>query len=280
MLDRRRFLQILGAVLTASGAGKAVAAVSGPAIIVAPTGLGSMGKAYTFLTAPEIRFIEAATSRLIPQDDLGPGALEADVPYFIDQQLGGAYGQGARAYMAGPWGEESEFQGYQLPLTPAELYRVGIAATDRYSQETYGKDFADLEPAEQDGVLKGLEDISVDLRDVPAATFFTTLLRDTKDGFFSDPGLGGNRDMAGWRLIGYPGVAAVYNDFIFQDNIPYTVEPVSIRTVREGAVEVDHHGHAVHRFAKVEDIVKTTPLERKRVSEIGEGPSRGSNVIV
>jgi gluconate 2-dehydrogenase gamma chain len=261
MLDRRRFLQILAAAATMMSAGKGVVVGQQPAAGTVSPALGTLDKAYTFFTEPEVRFITAAVSRLIPADDLGPGALEADVPYFLDQQLAGRYGQGGRAYISGPWGAESPFQGYQLSLTPAELYRVGIQATNRYSQETYQKDFADLEPIQQDELLQGLQEMSVDLEDVPGATFFTVLLSDTKNGFFSDPSLGGNRDKVGWRLIGYPGVAAVYTDHIFTDNEPYHVEPVSISDVRTNTAALGEHGHAVHRMARQEDIVKTSPVK-------------------
>jgi gluconate 2-dehydrogenase gamma chain len=192
---------------------------------------------------------------------MGPGAAEAEVPYFLDQQLGGAYGQGGRAYIEGPWGSESEFQGYQLSLTPAELYRVGIMATNRYTQETFQKDFADLEPAQQDELLNGLQQMSVELQDIPGAIFFRVLLTDTKNGFFSDPSLGGNRDKVGWRLIAYPGVAAEYTDQVFLDNQPYQVEPVSIADVRSNTASLGAHGHAIHRMARQEDIVKTSPVK-------------------
>ena len=116
------------------------------------------------------------------------GALEADVPYFIDQQLAGDYGAGARFYNQGPFGATTLYQGYQLPLTPRQLYRAGIAATNRYCEARYGKRFAQLDAATQDDVLRGLEGIAgdVDLKDVPGATFFTQLLTDTRDGFFAD----------------------------------------------------------------------------------------------
>jgi gluconate 2-dehydrogenase gamma chain len=261
MLDRRRFLQILAAAVATTSAGKGVVVGQQAGAGAMPMAPGPLDKAYTFFTQPEIRFISAAVSRLIPADDLGPGALEADVPYFIDQQLAGRYGQGGRAYISGPWGAESQFQGYQLSLTPAELYRVGIMATNRYSQEKSQKDFADLEPAQQDELLKGLQEMSVDLGDVPGATFFTILLSDTKNGFFSDPSLGGNRDMVGWRLISFPGVAAVYTDQIFIDNEPYHVEPVSISSEQQKTAALGAHGHAVHRMARKEDIVKTSPVK-------------------
>ena len=87
---------------------------------------------YLFFNTDEAAFIEAAVARLIPADDRWPGALEAGVPNYIDKQLNGAWGAGERLYRNGPWQAGTPSQGYQLPFTPAELFRTAIAA-DRKS---------------------------------------------------------------------------------------------------------------------------------------------------
>jgi len=51
---------------------------------------------YMFLSQTEVAFLDAAVSHLIPKDELGPGAKEAGVTYFIDQQLFGGYGTMAK----------------------------------------------------------------------------------------------------------------------------------------------------------------------------------------
>jgi gluconate 2-dehydrogenase gamma chain len=159
MMDRRKLLTILGATLaTASTADSCFrSAFAAPAEAVRGSLPPNMTeRAYTFFTDTEVNFIKAAVARLIPADELGPGAVEAGVPYFIDQQLSGAYGAGAHFYNQGPFGSVP-FQGYQLPLSPAQLYRVGIAATDQYCQQTYGQLFAALDGAKQEDVLRGLQ---------------------------------------------------------------------------------------------------------------------------
>jgi gluconate 2-dehydrogenase gamma chain len=78
---------------------------------------------YQFFNAAEAQFIEAACERLIPADESGPGALGTGVPNYIDKQLGGAWGAGERLYRSGPWQPGTPTQGYQLPFTPAELFR-------------------------------------------------------------------------------------------------------------------------------------------------------------
>ena len=239
MMDRRNFLAILGATVAAAntpgawprpGSARAAEMMAGMA-----TGPAPAARAYTFFTDPEVAFVKAAVARLVPADELGPGGVEADVPFFIDQQLSGAYGAGARFYNQGPFGSETPFQGYQLPLSPSELYRVGIAATDGYCQETYGKRFAELDPTKQDEVLSGLQGIAtaVDLKDIPGTTFFTRLLGDTMDGFFADPAYGGNKDMIGWKLVGFPGVKADYSEALARHNQPYQAEPAGLRSLQE-----------------------------------------------
>lgn len=262
MMDRRRFLTLLSSAVATLASTEALVAVAKEAK------LGTLKKAYTFFTTAESEFIEAAVARLIPADALGPGALEADVPYFIDQQLAGDYGAGARFYNQGPFGPATPLQGYQLPLSPRQLYRAGIDATDGYCQEKHGKRFAELDGAKQDEVLQGLQSMAgdQDLADVPGATFFAHLLGDTKDGFFSDPAYGGNKDMVGWKLIGFPGVPAVYADWIGR-NEAYNVEPADIHGAKQAMAEHREHAHVhiVHRPAKV-----------ARVTVAPESPSDGN----
>src|SRR3954451_21561138 len=113
---------------------------------------------YQFFSPEEAKFIEAAVERLIPADELGPGAKEVGVPTFIDRQLAGEYGQAQRWYMLGPWRPGTETQGYQSRLTPAQLYRFAIKAIDGYVREREGgNSFAQLSPERQDALLGQLE---------------------------------------------------------------------------------------------------------------------------
>jgi gluconate 2-dehydrogenase gamma chain len=190
--------------------------------------LGSRPEAYAYLTAPEVAFVEAAVERLIPTDAHGPGAKQAGVAYYIDQQLAGRYGRGETMYTHGPWGTPLPTQGYQFRYTPAEVYRLGIVATNRYTQTKYRKTFDQLGASNQDEVLTGLEKGTITFDDVPAQTFFGFLLGDTVQGFFADPMYGGNRDKIGWKTVGFPGVGAVYVSTVDQHNKPYHVEPAGI----------------------------------------------------
>ena len=204
------------------------------------------GDAYLFFTAPEAAFVEVAVECLIPADELGPGAREAGVASFIDRQLAGAFGAADRTYRQGPWPEGTPEQGFQSRLTPRELYREAIAATNAHCRSQHGKDFGDLNGPQRDEVLRGLETGAIAFAAVSARLFFGLLWANTREGFFADPMYGGNRDKAGWRLVGFPGVAAAYIDEIEKHNVPYRVDPVSIGDIRQGRAEVDAHGHAIH----------------------------------
>ena len=79
-----------------------------------------------------------------------------------------------------------------------------------------------------------------------AQFFLNILLSNNIECFFADPVYGGNRDKAGWKLVGFPGVAAVYTTFIEKHNVPYKVQPVSIADITGRLAQVDEHGHPIH----------------------------------
>src|SRR5262245_25871007 len=114
---RRRFLKVLGALSALGRAPDALGRAAG-ATPVPPA------ETYAYLSPAEVQFLEAALARLIPADELGPGAKEAGVAVFIDRQLEGDFGTMAREYRLGPWAEGTPQQGYQSPLTPREIYRA------------------------------------------------------------------------------------------------------------------------------------------------------------
>ena len=192
---------------------------------------GASGTEFKFFTPPERAFIEAAVTRLIPNDDLGPGAVEANVPFFIDRQLAGQFGRGEHFYLGGPWPKGTPEQGYQSRYSPAQLYRAAIKAIDAYTAKTFGgKNFAALSEHDRDGVLKDLEAGKVELDDgVDAKTFFAMLLQNTKEGYFSDPIYGGNKDMAAWKMIGFPGAHYDYSEWVTRHGEKVPLESVSFK---------------------------------------------------
>ena len=180
---------------------------------------------YRFFNADEAAFVEAAVGRLIPADEEWGGALEAGVTTYMDLQLAGAWGAGERLYRSGPWQAGVPGQGYQLPLTPAELFRKALGALRRHAA---GAAFVKSSPSEQDKFLQRLEKGGVDLGGVPGDVFFDHLWQLTLEGFFGDPVYGGNRDMLSWRMIGFPGAYASYYDLVDRHGVKLDHAPMSL----------------------------------------------------
>jgi gluconate 2-dehydrogenase gamma chain len=221
-VTRRAFVTTLGA---ASAIPAALAAAADGS--TAKKSENSSKITYLFFNASEAAFVEAACERLIPSTDDGVGALEAGVPNYLDKQLGGAWGAGERLYRSGPWSAGSPSQGYQLPFTPAELFHNALRAIN-HKLESLGTPFPAMDAGRKDAFLKSLEAGAVDLNSVPSAVFFDMLLKMTVEGFFADPVYGGNRDMAAWRMIGFPGAYADYYDSIDQHGVKFIREPLSL----------------------------------------------------
>jgi gluconate 2-dehydrogenase gamma chain len=177
---------------------------------------GASGSGYAYFTPAEAAFIEAAVARLIPDDPVGPGAVEANVPFFLDRQLAGSFGRGDHFYLGGPWPKGTPEQGYQSRFNPAQLYRAAIAAIDQYAGANLGSaTFAKLAAADQDKMLKEMESGAIKLDGgVDAKAFFAMFLQNTKEGYFSDPIYGGNKDMGAWKMIGFPGAHYDYKDWV------------------------------------------------------------------
>lgn len=180
-----------------------------------------------YLEPVEWAFVMAATARIIPSDGDGPGAHETRVPVFIDRQLAGDFGAATDLYMEGPFNPDADiFLGTQSPLTPAEIYRQGIAAFDDWCSGELGAGFANLSPADQDAALTALADGDVTLAP-ELREFWTLLLQNTKEGYFADPKHGGNAGMQAWVFIGFPGARANFYEWVGRDE-EYPLGPVDI----------------------------------------------------
>jgi gluconate 2-dehydrogenase gamma chain len=167
-----------------------------------------------FFTESEAAIVAAAASRIFPSDDAGPGAHEAGVVIFIDRQLAGPWGRDARRYTHEPFddGLAPEF-GYQGKAAPRDVYRAGL-------KDLTG--FDALTPVQQDEKLKQIEN----------SVFFQLLRRNTIEGMFCDPLHGGNVDMVGWQLIGFPGPRmSNVNDIDKHNGEAFRPKPVSLSQV-------------------------------------------------
>ncbi len=106
---------------------------------------------------------------------------------------------------------------------------------------------------QQEAILRALEMGEIELESLTSKRFFNLMLKNTMEGFFADPMYGGNRNKVGWRLVGFPGVAAsTYPQMLEKFNVPYRVEPVSILDIEQGLVSLDDQGSPKHVPIKVE----------------------------
>lgn len=190
-----------------------------------------------FFTPDEAKLVDAITARLIPGTPEDPGAHEAGVVTFIDNLLTFNNGYDEPTYIMGPFMKTYEGTpppeaatanpketvyvektqapryGYQSKQTPQEQYRKGLASVDKFAQEKFGTKFVELSDAEKDEILKAMQEDSATGFDEPQAPgFFKLMLKHTGEGFFGDPAYGGNRGLAGWKLVSYPGAYRAYTE--------------------------------------------------------------------
>lgn len=192
--------------------------------------------AFGFFSAQEARTVEALTATILPGSPDDPGAREAGVVTYIDALMQHDGGFAQPIYRSGPfaqtyegesppseetdqagretiWVSQDEIDryGYQSVLTFRDMYRAGIPAVNNYAMQEFGSEFADLSEDQQEQIVGDMEaGEATGFTDPSAEDFFELLRTHTIEGMFSDPAYGGNRDMVGWRLIGYPGAQRAY----------------------------------------------------------------------
>src|SRR5262249_7624976 len=173
-----------------------------------------------FFNERQALIIAAAAARILPSDESGPGASEAGVILYIDRQLASPFGNDRNRYTQPPFETGIPEQGYQGKATPRELYRQGL--------DLLGAEFDHLPPAEQDAHLRSFE----------TTDFFRLLRQNTLEGMFCDPMHGGNVDLIGWQLIGYPGPYMSWSDHIDRHyGKPYRPAPRSLAEILQRKVK-------------------------------------------
>ena len=203
--SRRAFL-----VSTVAGAAGAVATGTGlaqesqkpeePAAAHAHDAVGKLG---AFLNQDDSATIDAFTERLMPGAPGQPGARDAGVLNYIDLALAGAYAD------------------------LRDFYRRGCAALEEHCRRAYSKSFAQLTAAQQDSVITAMIEGKVQSFTWPTSqAFFNTLRTHTMEGMFADPVYGGNKDFAGWRLVGFPGAQPVFTEADMASREAFTRGPI------------------------------------------------------
>ena len=196
---------------------------------------------WAFFTPEEGSLMEAIADRLIPPDppdhpDPIPGGKDAGCAVFIDRQLAGPYGRAAGLYMRPPFMAGTKEQGDQEAATPAQKVRAGLTALDAYLRSAQlGQRFDQMPAGAQDALLGGMQNGTVKLDGVNTPAFFDLLVTLTKQGFLTDPVYGGNRGMAGWRMIGFPGARYDYSDWIGRHGEAYPLPPIGLASATRGS---------------------------------------------
>lgn len=156
-----------------------------------------------FFNDDDAKTVAAFVERLMPGVPGKPGATDAGVANYIDLALAGAY-------------EDQQY-----------FYRCGLAQLDAHCTQAYGKPFRRITEAQQDETVAALQQGKVSEFVWPSApAFFNTLRTHTMEGMFADPVYGGNKDFAGWRLVGFPGAQPIYTPADMQSTQAFTREPI------------------------------------------------------
>jgi hypothetical protein len=184
-VSRRKFL---GGGAAAAASFTLLNACGGHASRLLTTTKGVAGAASVpgALTAAEMKTLEAVLAQLLPKDRLGPGAVEAGVPTYIDTALAGSY----------------------KPLLP--VYQGLLSAFDNAAASMGAGSFAELSASKQIALLGDFEagkppGVAASAT-ASAAGDFQLLLEHMREGMFGDPMYGGNANLSGWELIGYPDI--------------------------------------------------------------------------
>lgn len=131
------------------------------------------------LTTRQNEILRALVNRIIPADDF-PGGWEGGVGRYLAKQ-------------------------FERDLAPlVEMYVLGLEALDMEAISTANAYFDLLTPDAADALLKKIEAGKVETTwAVEPARFFQMVVHHCAEGYYSDPGNGGNQDGAAWKMIGF-----------------------------------------------------------------------------
>jgi gluconate 2-dehydrogenase gamma chain len=156
-----------------------------------------------FFNDEDAATVRAFAERIWPAAPGTPGATEIGVLNYIDLALAGAY------------------------LDMQDFYRRGLAQLNAYCRSTQQKPFVQLAAAQQDEVIRALEQNKATGFDWPSAPlFFNTVRTHVMEGLFADPVYGGNKNFEGWRQISFPGGQPFFTEQDMQSRAAFTREPI------------------------------------------------------
>lgn len=189
-----------------------------------------------FSREDDFKTLAAATERIYPEDDNGPGAIELGVPYFIDKQLSGYWGFNSKDYMQGPFKpDKSGSHGLQTKMNRGEMFLAGVRKILDKSKKDHDEDFFDIEAEQQDEILEKFEAGDIDIPGMPSDIFFNLLRDTTIEGVYADPVYNGNKEMKAWKMMEYPGPRMGWSDKIDSEEF-VSMDPASLREYQGGGL--------------------------------------------
>jgi gluconate 2-dehydrogenase gamma chain len=208
---------VAGAALPIATEAEAATNASGMATTPAATNMPVAARSTTtdakwraFFSEEEAYAVSAIAERIMPGVVGMAGATDADVINYIDLALSGAYA------------DQQEF------------YRRGLAALDIHCEATYKDAFIFLNASLQDEALTALDAGKATGFTWPTSqAFFNVLRTHTMEGMFADPVYGGNRDFAGWKLVGFPGAQRLYTPADLKSNDAFRGPIVGLQAMAE-----------------------------------------------
>jgi gluconate 2-dehydrogenase gamma chain len=178
---------------------------------------------YHSLGPDEAAFIEALVNIMCPADAFSPNGVDCGLAIYIDRQLAGPYGQGDGRYQRGPFKQGKPEFGLQLPLTPEQFCKAGIAAVNSACLRNHSATFDQLAGASAESVLEEIAGGRMIDDRLPLTSWFNDIIYPLFiEACFADPMYGGNRGAVFWKMIGYPGLPATHTiDMVRYRGKPY-----------------------------------------------------------
>lgn len=180
--------------------------------------------------------LEQATELIFPEDDNGPGAIDLDVPYYIDKQLAGAWGRNGDDYRQGPYTKrddlEADDKANHARENRGKIFLEGLRAMNKESQDRFDTSFDEADDDQKGEIMSDLESGDIKMKSVSSDGFFELLKQATEEGAFCDPLYGGNKNMAGWKMKEFPGAQMSYKNDIDKDEF-VKKDPVSLRDYQQ-----------------------------------------------
>jgi gluconate 2-dehydrogenase gamma chain len=123
-------------------------------------------------------------------------------------------------------------------MTPADVYRAFLPGYDNYVRQTFGSSYPSLTAAQQTAAMTALQTgkASIPIGGTTAfasSDFYSMFRQNVLEGMLADPSYGGNKNMVGWKWVGFPGDPMrrgdLYHNYIFTSKTyPYADKPLPL----------------------------------------------------